>query len=108
MQFDWETSGMLNYIMAGTWHLQVFMEKMGGEEFSFPSGIGKQDAAFVSQPYHYQASDPHHQINIPAGVVPTGVYRLVVTMTMTGPSGYQAPIALFGEGPLVQLYDVGP
>ncbi|HGY54842.1 MAG TPA: hypothetical protein ENK44_03990 [Caldithrix abyssi] len=102
VQFDWNTIGPLNYYMAGTWHLRVYLEKMGGGEFTLPSA--NKTVNFVSAPHHYS----NEYIEIPGGTVPAGIYKLVTAITMKGPGGIPGPIAMFGEGPMVQFYDVGP
>ena len=105
--FDWETSGWLNYLIAGKWVLSVFVEKIGEDDASIPSPLGRKERKSERQPYHYECSDSRNWIDVPAGTVSAGVYKLVTTMTFEGNSGYRAPIALFGEGQMLQFYDVG-
>jgi hypothetical protein len=101
VRFSWNTEGALNYIMAGTWHLQVFLEKMGLGEFDLDRAT--RDVTFVAQQISYT-----EQIDFPARSVPVGIYKLVAAITFSGPppDKRNGPIALFGEGPMIQFYDV--
>ncbi len=99
--FDWETVGTLNNYMSGEWELKIYLEKMGGGEYSLPGNTSI--VPFVSAPHHYM----NQSITIPANTVPAGVYKVVTAITMKGPSGVPGPIALFGEVPMVQFYDAG-
>ena len=101
VRFNWTTEGALNYIMAGTWHLQVFLEQMGVGEFDLSNA--SKNVNFYACPHDYEET-----INFNAGSVPAGIYKLVVAVTFSGPPPERrnGPIALFGEGPMVQFYDV--
>lgn len=101
VRFRWRTEGALNYIMAGTWHLRVYLEQMGGGEFDL--GRATRDVSFVARPTLYD-----EQITTNAAVVPAGIYKLVTAITFSGPAPERrnGPIALFGEGPMIQFYDV--
>ena len=101
VKFSWETEGALNYIMAGTWHLQVFLEQIGGLEFDL--GGATRDVSFNSLPTNYEET-----ISFNAGTVPAGIFKLVAAITFAGPAPERrnGPIALFGEGPMIQFYDV--
>lgn len=100
--FRWRTTGPLNFLMAGTWQLAVYLEEMGGGEFSLPGNTTV--IPFVSAPTPY-----NHVFNFGAGVVTReGAYRVVTTVDMSGPGGYQGPISGVGEGPIVKFYEVGP
>jgi len=99
--FHWHTHGFLNYIMAGTWELTVYLEEMGGGEFSLPGN--KTTIPFVSAPNSYS-----HVFPFAPGVVSReGAYRVVTTVDMAGPSGFQGPISAVGEGPIIKFYEVG-
>ena len=102
-RFKWTTDGGLNYMMAGEWHLQIFLESVGGAEFSFPPGMGEAKVRFESEPYEYDKD-----IEIPAEKVPDGVYRLVASIVLLGPTNVPGPVAGFAEGPMVKFYTVGP
>ena len=100
VRFKWETQGNLNWLMAGTWELTVYLERMGGGEFNLPGGT--KNIAFVSAPNTYT-----EDLTFPAGSVPEGAYRIVTTVTMKGPSGFRGPIGAIGDGPVIQFYKVG-
>jgi hypothetical protein len=99
--FEWETVGPLNYLMAGTWELTVYLEQMGLGEFSLPLNV--DTIPFVSAPTVYGFA-----FSFPAGAVPEGAYRVVTTVDMIGPGGFQGPISAVGEGPILRFYEVGP
>ena len=103
VDFDWTTSGPLNYIMHGTWELSIYLELMGGKEFDFDPGKGKSSVSFVAKPNNYKSS-----ILVPPNEVPAGIYRVVASVTMKGIGGVPGPIAGFAEAGLVQFYEGGP
>ena len=100
--FHWHTLGALNYLVAGTWQLAVYLEEMGGGEFNLPGNV--TNIPFVSAPHTYT-----HVFGFgPGAVTHEGAYRIVTTVDMAGPGGYQGPISAVGEGPIVKFYEVGP
>jgi len=101
VRFDWETIGPLNYVMGGTWQLKIFLEKMGAGEV--PSNLPDTIVNFKVHPHNYGET-----IIIDPGKVKAGLYKLTTAITFKGLSGVAGPIALFGEGPLLQFYDGGP
>jgi hypothetical protein len=103
VEFKWDTSGPLNYVMCGKWILRVLLEEMGCGEFCLEEGLSKAEVDFVCGPHHYE-----YKFNIPAGKVRPGVYKLVATITMVGPCNIPGPIAGFCEGKMLQFYDGGP
>jgi hypothetical protein len=106
VDFDWKTTGPDNHIIAGNWNLRIFLERMGGAEFSFPpANPGTAVEPVVSL---VGASEYQKYIDIPAFVVPAGLYKLVASITHLGPLGAPSRVAGFAEGPLLQFYDVAP
>jgi len=100
--FHWHTLGALNYLVAGTWQLAVYLEEMGGGEFHLPGNV--TTIPFVSAPEVYT-----HVFSFgPGAVTREGAYRIVTTVDMSGPTGYQGPISAVGEGPIIKFYEVGP
>ena len=100
--FHWHTNGALNYLVSGSWQLAVYLEEMGGGEFNLPGNV--TTIPFVSSPNTY-----HHVFPFGPGVVSReGAFRIVTTVDMTGPTGYQGPISAVGEGPIIKFYEVGP
>lgn len=101
--FKWSTTGSLPYLMSGKWLLRVLLEEMGQGESGLAPQYSQVEVPFVSAPYNYT-----RYIHIPAGQVKPGVYKVVATITMVGPSNVPGPIAGFGEGDMVQFYNGGP
>jgi hypothetical protein len=99
--FAWETLGGLNFLMCGKWELTVYLEEMGPGEFTLPRNT--DTIPFVSAPTPYGFA-----FDFPAGTVPEGAYRIVTTVDMIGPTGFQGPISAVGEGPILRFYEVGP
>ena len=103
----WTASGWMNNAIDGTWHVRVFLEQMGIGEFQLMNQPRNVD--FVSQdPHHYVVDIPFVFQSIS---VPAGLYKVAVSLTMTGPPPTRAalPIAAVAEGPVIQFYDAtGP
>lgn len=102
LRFRWTTQGTLNYVMSGTWKVQVFLEKMGGGEFTLAPTHAVNTESFVAQPQSYVCD-----IDIPGNVIPAGVYRVVATLTLKGDTGVPAPLAAFADLGIVQFYKEG-
>ena len=100
VKFDWTTTGFLNFLMAGNWNLQVLLEQMGPGEFTLPGGTAIEP--FVSAPNAYSKT-----INFVAGLVPPGLYRVSVIITMKGPSNHPGPITGYADLGLLEFYDAG-
>jgi hypothetical protein len=87
--------------MSGEWQLAVYLEEMGGGEFNLPNNT--TPLPFVSAPQAYD-----YTFNFAAGTVSReGAFRVVTTIDMVGPTGYQGPISGVGEGPIIKFYEVG-
>jgi len=99
--FDFETNGPLNYLLCGHWHLKLYLEKYGIEEYDLPGA--ELRLPFVSKPYRYR-----DKITIPARKVPAGLYKLAASITMTGPGGIPGPVAGFAKVECLQFFDGGP
>lgn len=101
----WTTHGELAPILDGIWNIQILLEAIGVPEYELPAEYRLQKIPFDQHLYHaYDIT-----INIPKGVVPVGVYKLVVVATLVGKTtGVPAPVAGFSEGPLLNVYDPGP
>ncbi|MFK7847336.1 MAG: hypothetical protein AB8G77_18720 [Rhodothermales bacterium] len=103
VRFHWRTTGNLNYIMCGKWKCQIYLEKMGGDEFTLNPAHAIGTEEFVAQPKNYNC-----KIDVPALQVKPGVYRLVATLTLIGDTGVPAPVAAFADLGLIQFYSDGP
>ncbi len=100
--FRWNTKGNLNYIMCGKWKCRIFLELMGGKEFTLDPAYAIGETDFVASPSKYSC-----RINVPGGQVKAGVYRVVATLTLEGETGVPAPVAAFADLGLVQFYEDG-
>jgi hypothetical protein len=109
VDFDWKSQGPDNHIIAGTWDLKIYLERMGGAEFNFPNPAGINSGT-ASEPVVslVSASEYSKYIDVSAFVVPAGLYKLVASITHRGPLGAPSRVAGFAEGPLLQFYDVAP
>jgi hypothetical protein len=95
VKFDWQSIGALNHIIAGNWKLTVYLDMMGpGTSPTLPSAT----VAFVSQPNNYTKT-----LTFQPGSVPEGLYRLTTSVVLQGPGG-PGPIAMMGDGPLIEFY----
>ncbi len=103
VRFRWATQGALNYVLAGKFQLRVLLEEIGVGETNLPPAYSTAEVNFVSAPSNYERI-----LHIPAGIVRPGVYKLVATITMVGPSNVPGPIAGFGEGEMLQFFNGGP
>lgn len=97
--FDWRTSGLLVPFLSGNWKGSIFLEKMGGGEYTLPNNVAT--TPFIgSNPHSY-----HLSVNIPAGTLPTGVYKVVASLNFSAPNGTPGPIAAFTELGMIQVYE---
>ena len=100
--FNWTTSGLMAASLSGKWWVHVYLELMGPGE---GPGVAPKDENYVTTalPQNYSKI-----ITIPKNTVPPGLYKITAAITMTGPPPMQAPtpIAMMGEGPLIQVYNV--
>lgn len=98
VKFDWTTTGPLNYIMCGKWHLKVLLEEMGVGEYDLKNK--EAEVSLESKPNSYTET-----LTFPPHSVPPGLFRVTVIITMNGPGGAPGPIAGFEDLGLVQFYD---
>jgi hypothetical protein len=102
VKFDWKTAGIMAGSLAGTWWVTVYLEKMGPQE---APDVPSQDVPYVTTtlPQNYSKT-----ITIAKNSVPPGLYLLTTAITMNGPLPLQipTPIAMMGNGPLIQVYKV--
>lgn len=100
--FNWSTAGNMAGSLAGDWHLRVYLEKMGPGDGPPVNPVTKKYET-TADPQDYSES-----ITIQKGTVPPGLYKVTAAITMTGPdpNHYPTPIAMMGEGPLIQVYKV--
>ncbi len=108
VEFDWRSEGPDNHVIGGDWQLKIYLERMGGLEFSFTPPTGEATEPLRPALNYSQYTE---YIEIPANTVnEAGLYKLVASITHTGldASGNPSRVAGFAEGPLLQFYEVKP
>lgn len=103
VKISWDAIGPMCYMMCGKFHIRLFLEQWGGGEFAFGPGQGEMTVNCLLCPGQYNAN-----IVIPAGVVPPGIFKLVISITTTNPNGIPGPVACFAEGPMLNFFKPGP
>lgn len=99
---DWFVNGPAAAIMGGDWHLRAYLESIGP---GFEGQIGPTvNVPVATTPPLPLPRNYHADINVAAGAVPAGTYKLVTVLLYTN-GGFPNEIAGFSEGPLVQFYD---
>ena len=93
-------TGPLTYLMGGTWRAELFLEQMGGGEFSMPISERRIEFPFKAEEgWNYKTKQ------IGPRIVPAGVYRAVVSLTFRGLTGRPGPIAAFADMGMLQFYE---
>ncbi len=100
VKVDWHAHGPLNFVVCGTWKITVYLEQMGGGEFSLSGNTATEPC--VSAPHAYSKI-----MLFGAGSVPAGLYRASVVITVEGSTGVPGPIAGHEDLGLIQFYDSG-
>ncbi len=101
IRLKWRVTGTLPLIMAGKWDCAVYLEQMGSGEY--PGGPFTKTVNLVAVTDHtYDV-----KIDVPAGAIPVGVYKIVVAVTLRGPAPSNAalPVAAFAEVSPLFMYD---
>jgi hypothetical protein len=100
--FNWITAGSMAGSLSGKWTVTVYLERMGPQE---GPDVPPEDVPYVTTvlPQNYSKT-----ITIHANTVPVGLYKLTTAVTMRGPLPLEipTPIAMVGDGPLIQIYKV--
>ncbi|RME49230.1 MAG: hypothetical protein D6791_01225 [Chloroflexi bacterium] len=100
VQVQWSIDGVAAWLLGGEWHLRVFAESIGpGPEVLL--GTATVPLATVPPPPPRNFT---HTINVPAGTLPEGTYRLVTVINYTN-GGVPAEMAGFDDGTVIQLYN---
>jgi hypothetical protein len=98
---EWYIDGPAAPLLGGEWTVTVYAESIGaGPEMQLGNKVVDLDTQLPAPPRNYEAT-----INVVAGTLPAGVYRLVSVLNYAN-MGVPLEIAGFVEGPLVQIYDV--
>ena len=77
---------------------RVYLEQMGPGEG--PDNFEGTCPIICQDNQHY-----NYYINIHAGDVPAGAYRMVCTLTMLNPSNNPLPVAAFADLGIIQFYE---
>lgn len=101
VRLKWRVTGGLALIMSGKWECAIYLEQMGSGEY--PGGPFTKSVPFVA------AADNTYDVkmDIPANIIPAGVYKVVVAVTLRGPAPANAalPVAAFAEVSPLFMYD---
>jgi hypothetical protein len=96
--FKWRTYGVTSDAMGpAIWHMKVYLDKLSG-----PGGA--QLVRELKVPYKITSGPDNYSypVEIPAGAVADGVYKLYTAVDLESPA--IVPVTLFGEGPLMKFY----
>jgi hypothetical protein len=105
---SWTTTGFVTGMIAGEWHLHLYLESIGpGADLDLIDATGADHVIPLTpgvSPVHYAV-----KIDVPAGTVAAplagSVYKLVATLTYFDATGAPGPMAAFEEGPILQFYN---
>lgn len=101
--FKWSQEGPAVLHPSHFWRVQVFLEKMGGDEFTLPAGKGYVEEPFVpNSPNTYNATITFNPYDIPVGL-----YRITGVVQLAGPfsKGQRQGVVAFADFGLVQIYE---
>jgi hypothetical protein len=101
VEFSWTQIGILSTMLMGTWRCDVFLEQMGPGEGPAITG---STTAFVQ----VDGNAYNHSVNIPAGLVPVGLYRVtsrLMLLPIGGNENSLSPIVGFEDLGLVQYHN---
>lgn len=100
----WTTRGELAPILDAEWRIQILLEAIGVAEYQLPEQYRLRTVPFDQHMIHQY----NITLDIPKLIVPVGVYKLVVVMSLVGKTtGVPAPVAGFAEGPLLNIFEPG-
>lgn len=112
VKVSWEMSGAAaNFflLMGENWHVRLQLESIGTEaEYNLPPGsplVVSYASGIPITPTVRRWSDIN--LDVPAGTVAAGVYKMTLTVQLADPTTPPIPRAMvaFSEGTLIQLYD---
>ena len=100
---SWTNEGLATGMITGSYHLHLLLERIG------PGGdldlIDPADHIIPITPGPSPVNYSRH-VDVAAGVVPAGVYKLVVLLRYLEPGGAPGPMSAYEEiSPLLEFYD---
>ncbi len=120
VNISWTTTGLATGMIAGFWHLHVFLESLGpGADLDLidPGPAGGPDEHIIpltpgASPVNYfvHFDVAAGRVNIPTPVPAAGrLYKVVTSVTYREPGpggavGPPGPMAAYVEGPVLQFY----
>ena len=100
VKFTWKNFGLLVPFISANWKLSIYLEQLGQAEFGFAANQGKKTVPYVAvNPHVYNEA-----IDIPANLVPEGLYKLTACVEFESLSGIPGPVAAFAELGAVKFY----
>ncbi len=98
VNFSWTASGAIFSFLTGTWNCAVFLELLGG------GGVNPAPATGTTAVVTAFNNAYNVDVNLPAITAP-GLYRVVATITLQGPTAIMLPIAGFTDIGILQVYE---
>ena len=101
VDFHWRVEGVASDAMGPfDWELSAYLLLLSG-----PGGVTWSQSMAVPYLMTSGGDDYSHTMNISAGVVPDGLYRLHTTVIVKHPAPLPIiPVTLFGDGSTMQFY----
>ena len=100
VKVDWSIKGLIAGALGGDWKVEAFLASVDGG--TSPGSIGVANVPLNSAP-PTSARNYTATINVPAGKVSAGLYRLTVAITYSN-LGVPQEMAAFSDGPVMQFY----
>lgn len=100
IQVDWNISGLIVGGLGGIWQVRAYAESIGG---GFEGQVGADVLVDLNTAPATPSRSYTATVNVPAGFLPDGAFKLVVLINYTN-GGLPQQMAAFVEGPVVQMY----
>ncbi len=100
---NWTNTGQVTGMIAGEYCVHLLLERLGpGNDLE----LTENDPHRIPVSPGVSPRNYSDHIDIKAGVVPAGIYKLVTVLRYWEPTGQPGPMAAYVEtGPLLQFYD---
>ncbi len=99
VNFRWRTSGSTTELLVADWSLEVHLEHLNG------AGAPHHFSTNIVVPHiPNNPNDYNEIINVGAGLVQDGLYKLYADVNVDVPGAARARITGFGEGPMMEFY----